>query len=106
MKAGNSRLFFVASAQLVAFSLRQNARMKQSAYDLFGEIPVLEDDIIAWVAAIAPRWLEPARSFEQYVHAYNVAGKVRAAKLAGVFEQITEKPGRVYHARLSLSAII
>jgi hypothetical protein len=80
--------------------------MHQPAFDLFGEIPVLEDDIIAWVAAIAPRWLEPPRSFRSYCRDYDVPAKVREAKRAGLFDQITEKPGRVYHARLSLSAIV
>jgi hypothetical protein len=26
-------------------------------YDLFGEIPVTEDEIFEWVSAVAPRWL-------------------------------------------------
>lgn len=80
--------------------------MRQPAFDLFGEIPVLESDLVLWVAAIAPRWLEPPRSFRSYVRTYDVPGKVRAAKRAGLFEQITEKPGRAYHARLSLVAIV
>lgn len=80
--------------------------MRQPAYDLFGEIPVLESDLTAWVAAVAPRWLEPPRQFRNYVRNYDVAGKVRAAKLAGVFETIIEHPRIAYHARLSLAAIV
>ena len=80
--------------------------MKQPPLDLFGEVAILESDIVAWVAAVAPRWLEPPRSFHSYCTAYDIAGKVRAAKLAGVFDSIIEKPDRVYHARLSLAAIV
>lgn len=75
-------------------------------YDLFGEVPVTEDDIIAWVAAMAPRWLSPERSFRSYVRNWNIPDKIRAAKLAGTFDAITEKPRYAWHARLSLDAVI
>jgi hypothetical protein len=37
------------------------------AFDLFGQVPVLESDFVAYVAAVAPRWLAPERSFNNYV---------------------------------------
>ena len=75
-------------------------------YDLFGEIPVLESEIVDWVEAVAPRWLTPERSFRGYVAAYNVPGKIKAAKAAGVFDQIVERRAEPWHARLALSAIV
>jgi hypothetical protein len=74
-------------------------------YDLFGEIPVTEDEIFQWVAAVAPRWLTPERSFRGYVAAYHVPEKIRAAKLAGTFSTIVENPIQPWHARLALAAI-
>lgn len=74
-------------------------------YDLFGEIPVTEDDIFAWVAAVAPRWLTSERSYRGYVRSWNVAGKVRAAKLAGTFDDVVSRPREAWHARLSLVSI-
>ncbi|HJV86910.1 MAG TPA: hypothetical protein VJ698_15700 [Noviherbaspirillum sp.] len=75
-------------------------------YDLFGEIPVTEDDVAAWVAAVAPRWLYPERSFRSYVRNYDVPGKIRAAKASGTFFQTIEKPRHAWHARLALDAVI
>lgn len=75
-------------------------------YDLFGEIPVLESEIVDWVEAMAPRWLSPQRSFEGYVRAYDVPGKIRAAKKAGIYNEIVSRPAPVWHARLALNAII
>lgn len=80
--------------------------MHQPPHDLFGEIPVLESDLQAWVAAVAPRWLYPTRAFRRYCAAYDVAAKVRAAKAAGIFEHITEKPAHAWHVRLSLDVIL
>lgn len=75
-------------------------------YDLFGEVPVTEDDLFYWVQAVAPRWLAPERSYRNYVRNWNVADKVRHAKISGTFDQIIDKPRNVWHARLSLSAIV
>jgi hypothetical protein len=76
--------------------------MHQPPRDLFGEVPVLESEIVAWVAAIAPRWLAPERSYRTYVRSYAVADKIRAAKLAGLFDAITERAERAHHPRLPL----
>lgn len=75
------------------------------ALDLFGEVPVLESDIVDWVEAVSPRWLTPERSFKGYVSGYDVVGKIKAAKLAGVYEQIISRRSLVWHARLALEAI-
>lgn len=65
--------------------------MQHNPRDLFDEIPVTENDLLLWVAAVSPRWLEPERSFRLYVQSYNVAGKIRAAKANGTFEQIISR---------------
>lgn len=54
--------------------------------DLFGQIVVTTDDITQWVAALAPAYMSSERAFERYVRLWNVAEKVRAAKLAGTFD--------------------
>ncbi|WP_284894808.1 hypothetical protein [Burkholderia sp. lyk4-R2A-23] len=54
--------------------------------DLFGEVIVTVDDVAQWVAALAPAYMSSQRSFDRYVRLWDVAGKVRAAKLAGTFE--------------------
>ncbi|WP_176034681.1 hypothetical protein [Burkholderia multivorans] len=55
-------------------------------FDLFGEVIVTADDVARWVAALAPAYMSSERAFERYVRLWDVAGKVRAAKLAGTFE--------------------
>lgn len=55
-------------------------------FDMFGDIVITYDDITAWVYAIAPAYASNQRSFDRYVRAWDVASKVRAAKLAGTFE--------------------
>lgn len=78
----------------------------QPALDLFGDVPISHDDIESWVAAIAPRWLTPERSYQNYVKNYAVADKVRRAKIDGTFTAIVNTPRRHYHARLALDAVI
>ncbi len=80
--------------------------MRAQIFDLFGEIPVTESDLFDWVAAVAPAYLSSDRSFAHYVRAYDVAGKVRSAKLVDQFDQITATRVRPYHARLALAAIL
>lgn len=75
--------------------------MKQPAHDLFGEIPVLLSDLEAWVAAVAPRYLNQ-RGYANYVRSYDVASKVRAAKASGLFDEIANRPDMVEHPRLSI----
>lgn len=80
-------------------------QLRQPPIDLFGEVAVTEEDLYDWVAAIAPLHLSK-RAFANYVRGYDVAAKVRAAKLRGTFEGIKERPSRPWHARLALHAII
>lgn len=84
---------------------KKRAPLPNPALDLFGEVPVLESEIVDWVEAVAPRWLTPERSYRGYVHGYDVAGKIRAAKLAGVYDQIIQQRRVVWHARLALYSI-
>lgn len=60
-------------------------------FDLFGEIPVTWPELEAWCAAVAEIAASSPR-FAWYVKNWNVAEKVRAAKLAGTFEAITRRP--------------
>lgn len=80
-------------------------RLRQPAIDLFGEVVVTEDDLFDWVAAVAPMWLSE-RSFDNYVRGWNVADKVRTAKLRGEFEARTAVRSKPWHARLALHAIV
>jgi len=75
-------------------------------FDLFGEVPVTEDDVFLWVQAISPRWLSPERSYRNYVRTWNVVDKIRTAKIRGDFESIIDRPRQAYHARFALTAII
>jgi hypothetical protein len=59
-----------------------------------------------WVAAVAPRWLTPDRSYRNYVKNWDVPAKVRAAKLAGTFWDVVNQRPAPYHARLSLAAVL
>ncbi|NIA56174.1 hypothetical protein HAV22_21305 [Massilia sp. TW-1] len=46
------------------------------------------------------------RLFANYVRRYNVADKIRTAKLRGEFETMTAVRREPYHARLALSQIV
>lgn len=80
--------------------------LRQPPFDLFGQIPVTDDDIYAWVECVAPRWLYPVRSFNNYVKNWDVAGKVRAAKERGEFDSITNRPRPAWHVRLAMGAVL
>lgn len=58
--------------------------------DLFGDVQVTLDDLHAWVSAIAPAWTSSERSLTYYIRYWNVADKVRHAKLAGTFDATIE----------------
>ncbi|MFX1803532.1 hypothetical protein PWR66_07750 [Paraburkholderia sp. A1RO-5] len=59
--------------------------------DLFGDVIVTQDELYAWVAAVAPAFACNERSIQRYISGWNVADKVRRAKLAGTFESTIEK---------------
>lgn len=58
--------------------------------DLFGEIVITNDDIDAWVSAMAPGFFIDERRRAWYVRAWNVPEKVRHAKLSGTFDTTIE----------------
>lgn len=60
-------------------------------FDLFGEIPVTWSELEAWCVAVAGIAASSPR-FSWYVENWNVAEKVRAAKLAGTFDELTRRP--------------
>lgn len=58
--------------------------MTPSPIDLFGEVPVTDDDIAAWCAHV--QFYSPVEwRREWYIKNWNVADKVRRAKLDGTF---------------------
>jgi hypothetical protein len=79
--------------------------LRQPPVDLFGEVPVTEDDCEAWVAAVSPVHFTD-RLYASYVRRYNVADKIRAAKIRGDFDAIVSNPRPLYHARLALSQLV
>jgi hypothetical protein len=83
----------------------QSHQLYQPALDLFGEVVVTEDDLYDWVASVSPVHLS-MRAYDNYVQRYDVAGKVRAAKLQRRFDAITARRPPMYHARLALHAIL
>lgn len=58
--------------------------MIPNAVDLFGEIPVTLADLDAWCDQIGKHWPCEWRK-DWYIQNWNVADKVRAAKLSGEF---------------------
>lgn len=59
--------------------------------DLFGDVVVTFDDLAAWVAAVAPGYAGSATRSAYYIERWNVAEKVRRAKLNGTFDSTIEK---------------
>lgn len=59
--------------------------------DLFGDVCVTRDDLHEWVAAVAPAFTSSDRSLAYYIDRWNVADKVRRAKLAGTFDATIQK---------------
>lgn len=59
--------------------------MRPSLYDLFGQVPISTLDIEQWLLAV-PRIRPDTRRAAWYVKAYNVPDKIKAAKLAGTFD--------------------
>ena len=49
--------------------------------------------------------MPPSRHYN-YVRGYDVAAKVRHAKLYDLFDTIKERPSRPWHARLAMHAIM
>lgn len=53
------------------------------ARDLFRQVPVTECEIVNWVRHIAPHLAHSQWRIAAYAKGYNVADKIRAAKLNG-----------------------
>lgn len=68
--------------------------------DLFGEVIVTEDDVQAWVEAVAPAFASNQRSFALYVRCWSVVDKIRVAKRTGTFDTTIER-ARLRHAALA-----
>lgn len=68
--------------------------------DLFGEIIVTEDDVRAWVEAVAPAFTSTQRSFALYVRCWAGVDKIRVAKRAGTFDGTIER-ARIRQAALA-----
>ena len=58
------------------------ATFRVDAQDLFGEVPVSQADIVRWLDAL-PRLSKAPWRRAAYSRAYDVVGKIRAAKAAG-----------------------
>lgn len=53
--------------------------------DLFKQVPVLDSEITAWVCHFAPHIAHAEWRIKAYAKGYNVAEKIRSAKLDGSF---------------------
>ena len=62
--------------------------MQQNVVDLFGEVVITQQDISLWLLHV-PRIHPDSPRAVHYVRSWDVAGKVREAKLAGRFESLT-----------------
>lgn len=61
-----------------------------SMLDLFGDVIITHEDLEAWVTAVAPAFAVNDRSIKRYIRFWDVAHKVRQAKLGGYFESTIE----------------
>lgn len=68
--------------------------------DLFGEVPVTWPEVAAWCEAVAGIAPDSPR-FALYVRAYDVPGKVAAAKVSGEFESILSSEAPEWPSRLA-----
>lgn len=59
--------------------------------DLFGEVPITWEDVFAWLEAVPGIPRDSPRA-AWYIQGWNVVDKIRAAKLAGEFDAIVERP--------------
>lgn len=73
--------------------------MREPERDLFGEVRVTHQDIDDWMSAV-PKIDPSSPRAAWYARAYDVAGKIRSAKLAGTFHaqtQVREHPAPWWH---------
>ena len=60
---------------------------RPSPRDLFAEVPVTLDELLAWMLAV-PGIPPSSPRFGRYVRGWNVIDKIQAAKLAGTLEEL------------------
>lgn len=65
--------------------------MRPQVVDLFGEVPVTAEDVAAWLEAV-PRISPDSPRAEHYIRAYDVPGKIQAAKRSGLFDALVNRP--------------
>jgi hypothetical protein len=73
-----------------SFVPRPSTEAERAALDLFGQVPVTQDEVRDWVEAIAPAYCSSERAFLLYVRCWNVPEKVAQAKLSGTFDATIE----------------
>lgn len=84
--------------------------MRPSPTDLFGEIPVTLDEVLAWMLAV-PGIPPDSPRFGRYVCTYDVPGKIAREKLAGTLEEAlaygsnSATPWRLAAARMPASSV-
>lgn len=62
--------------------------------DLFGQVVVTYDDLALWVSALAPGFAGTDTRRAYYIRCWDVAEKVRRAKLDGTFDATIENARR------------
>lgn len=70
--------------------VRDANKLRPRPRDLFGQVPITRTDLEDWVRAVAPHLAHSDWRMAHYIKGYNVADKVRAAKLEGTFFQLIE----------------
>ena len=68
--------------------------------DLFGEIPVLIDELLIFMLAV-PGIAPDSPRFWRYVTGYHVIEKIQRAKAADSFDELVTEPARAVPFRLA-----
>lgn len=73
--------------------------LKNPALDLFGEVIITKNDVLMWVSVVTRgRYTLRSKRFDWYVQEWDVVGKVRRFKLAGLFADIEQQYLMTYAA--------
>jgi len=67
---------------------KKKKTLENPALDLFGEVPVTQDDVDLWILKVAPRWQGSVR-IDWYVKSFRVVEKIKRAKLNGEWGDLT-----------------
>jgi len=67
--------------------------LRPRARDLFGQVPVTIDEVENWVKIVAPHMAHNPNRMARYAKGYNVAEKIRQAKINGQFWALPFGPG-------------